>query len=70
MSTKNQREQLMHSVIGQITVIIFTLVVIWIYVVPPYQTLSESVLATNSVIEKYNESNLNGISYAELEKML
>ncbi len=70
MSTKNQREQLMHSVIGQITVIIFMLVVSWIYILPLYQTLSESVLATNLVIEEYTKTSISGIPYVELDKIL
>ncbi|MBC7504047.1 hypothetical protein H7169_03675 [Candidatus Gracilibacteria bacterium] len=70
MSIKNQREQLLHAIIGQFTIIVFVLVVAWIYIVPQYDTLSASILSTNIVIEKYTQTSSNGIAYSELDSVL
>lgn len=70
MATKNQREQLLHAIIWQATIIVFVLVVGWMYIVPRYETLSENVLATNTVIEKYTQTNTQGILYSEIDSVL
>lgn len=70
MSTKNQREQLTHTAVWQITVIVLVLIVSWIYVIPRYQTLSETIAATNDIIEKFTSTTNDGIPYTELSILL
>ena len=70
MSIKNQREQLMHGIIGQLAIIAMIGVISWIYVIPEYQAFSESVVATNKIIEKYNQTAKDGIPYTELSSIL
>ncbi len=70
MATKNQREQLFHTIIWQITTIVFVLVVWWVYIVPQYEILSASISSTNTVIEKYTQTSSKGIPYSELDTVL
>lgn len=42
----------------------------WMYVLPDYKILSESVTAANSAIVKFNETTKDGISYPELSTIL
>jgi hypothetical protein len=70
MALKNQREQLMHTMIGQITIMAMVAIVIWIYVIPDYISLSASVVETNTIIEKFKQTTDNGIPYPELSTIL
>jgi ABC-type glycerol-3-phosphate transport system permease component len=70
MSTKNQREQLMHTAIGQIAMIVAVLVGTWLYTIPLYNTLSASVTSTNEIIEKFTQTSQNGIPYKDLDAIL
>lgn len=53
MSTRNQREQLIHSATGQISIIIGVLICSWLYTIPLYKSLSEGVVNTNAAIDTY-----------------
>jgi hypothetical protein len=70
MSTKNQREQLIYSAIGNIATIVLVFVLLWIYILPRYEALSLSVDETNENIKKYSATANNGLTYAELDKIL
>lgn len=70
MSTKNQREELVHSLMWQATMIIFILVVSWMYTLPKYTALSESVNKTNALIKEYKDTFKNWIPYTNLDGML
>lgn len=70
MSSKNQREQLMHTAIGQIAIIALVLIGTWMYTIPLYTTLSASVTSTNAAIEKFKETSQNGIPYKSLDPLL
>jgi hypothetical protein len=70
MSTKNQREQLIHTAVGQIAIIILVLAGTWIYTLPLYSKLSTSIVSTNEAIELYTETSKNGIPYQKLNTLL
>lgn len=70
MALKNQREQLMHTMIGQITIMAMVIIITWIYVIPEYTTLAQSIVDTNAVVEKYNITAKDGIAYPELSSIL
>ncbi len=70
MSTKNQREQLMHTIIGQIALIVAIVIGIWFYTIPLYTTLSASIASTNARIEAFTQTSQNGIPYKELDALL
>ena len=70
MAIKNQREQLMQSMIGQITTITMVGVMVWLYVIPDYDTLSASIENTNSIVEKFKKTTQDGIPYPELSTIL
>jgi hypothetical protein len=70
MSTKNQREQLMHTAIGQVAIIVVVLAGTWMYTIPLYTSLSASVTLTNEAIEKFTQTSQNGIPYKEIDVLL
>lgn len=70
MAIKNQREQLMHTMVGQITIMAMVIIITWIYVIPEYTTLAQSIVDTNAVVEKYNITAKDGISYPDLSSIL
>lgn len=70
MSTKNQREQLMHTAVGQIAIIVLVLAGTWLYTLPLYSKLSASIVSTNEAIELFTETSKNGIPYKELNTLL
>lgn len=70
MSTKNQREQLMHTAIGQFTLIVGVVIGSWLYTMPLYSELSTSVTETNQVIVDYKNLANNGIEYKLIEGLL
>ncbi len=70
MSTKNQREQLMHTAIGQVAMIVAVLLGTWLYTIPLYSKLSASITSTNEIIEKFSQTSQNGIPYKALDALL
>ena len=70
MALKNQREQLMHTMMGQITIIAMVGIVIWMYVIPNYTILTKSVVDTNTTIAKFKQTSNDGIPYPELSTIL
>lgn len=70
MSTRNQREQLIHSATGQISIIIGVLICSWLYTIPLYKSLSEGVVNTNAAINTYLTTSKDWIKNAELVKKL
>lgn len=70
MALKNQREQLMHTMMGQITIIAMVAIITWIYVIPEYTILAKSITDTNTAIDKFNITAKDGIAYPELSAML
>ncbi len=70
MSTKNQREQLVHAAIGQCAIIGWVIIASWLYTIPHFNQLSASVLKANETIIGYNEVLTNGIAYKNLEALL
>ena len=70
MSVKNQREQLMHTAVGQVTTIIFVALWTWFYSIPLYSSLSASVLSTNVAIENYKNTVNDGISFSNITTLL
>lgn len=70
MSTKNKREELVHSLLWQSTVIIFVLIGSWMYTIPKYIALSESINKTNDLIWEYQSVNMEGIPYTKLDWLL
>jgi hypothetical protein len=70
MALKNQREQLMHTMIGQLTIIAMVGIITWIYILPDYTILAKSAIETSLAIETFNSTSKNGIAYPELSAML
>lgn len=70
MSSKNQREQLMHTAVGQFALIVWVIIGTMLYTMPLYNQLSANVVATNEVIEDYKKLANNGIDYKQLEWLL
>lgn len=70
MSTKNKREELVHWLLGQITVILFVIIGSWIYTIPKYIALSDSIDKTNDLIWEYQSINMEGIPYLKLDGIL
>ncbi|NRH20512.1 hypothetical protein HOO68_00500 [Candidatus Gracilibacteria bacterium] len=70
MSTKNQREELVHSLMGQATTIIFVIIISWFYILPKYVALTDSIDKTNTLIKEYQDTYKNGILYTKLDGML
>ncbi|MBX9809354.1 hypothetical protein K2X92_03135 [Candidatus Gracilibacteria bacterium] len=67
MSTKNQREQLMHSATGQVAIIVLVLVLSWIYTIPLHSKLSATIDATNTNILAYKATAKDGIAYSAID---
>jgi hypothetical protein len=70
MALKNQREQLMHTVIGQVVIMAMVIIISWMYVIPEYNLLATSITSTNSTITKFNSTTSDGIPYPELSTIL
>jgi hypothetical protein len=70
MAIKNQREQLIHTMIGQVVIMAMVTIIIWMYVLPKYNLLATSVTSTNSTITKFNSIINDGIPYPELSTIL
>lgn len=70
MSTKNKREELVHSLLWQVTVIIFVIVLSWLYTIPKYIVLATSIDTTNDLISEYKSINSDGIPYTKLDGVL
>jgi hypothetical protein len=70
MSNKNQREQLMYSAVGNIALIIFTLLCTWIYILPHYTVLSATIDETNTTIAQYVGTANDGLTYPEIDAIL
>lgn len=66
MSTRNQREQLIHSATGQISIIIGVLICSWLYTIPHYKSISEGVTNTNLAIDKFESTSKDWIPYNNL----
>lgn len=70
MSTRNQREQLIHSATWQISIIVGVFIATWLYTVPLYTNISEWVTDTNIAIDKYLSTSKDWISYDTLIQKL
>ena len=70
MSTKNQREQLVHAAIGQCAIIGWVIIASWLYTIPLYSQLSASIIKANETVSSYNDILQNGIAYKNLEAAL
>ena len=70
MALKNQREQLMHTVIGQVVIMAMVGIVTWMYVIPEYNVLATSIVDSNTIIAKFNAVSKDGIPYPELSTIL
>lgn len=67
---KNQREELIHSLIWQSTVIVFILIISWLYTLPKYVTLAESIDKTNALINEFHDIEKEGIPYIKFNDLL
>ncbi len=70
MSKINHQEELAHALVWQVLVIVTIIIISWIYIVPKYITLSQSVTETNNLITKYQDTEKNGIPYLKLMDLL
>ena len=70
MALKNQREQLMHTVIGQVVIMAMVGIFTWMYVIPEYKVLATSIVDSNAIIAKFNAVSKDGIPYPELSTIL
>lgn len=70
MPTKNQREQLIHTATGQITIIISILVASWYYTIPQFMELSKTISGINSTIDGYTDIYKNGLAFDKINDLL
>ena len=66
MYTRNQREQLIHSAVWQISIIVGVLIASWLYTVPRYTAISAWVTDTNLAIDKFLSTSKDWIPYDTL----
>ncbi len=70
MSTKNQREQLIHTATGQIAIITAILVASWYYTIPQFVGLSNTISGINSTIDGYTVIYKNGLTFERINDLL
>ncbi len=70
MSTKNQREQLIHTATGQIAIIAMILIASWYYTIPQYMTLSKIISEINATISGFSAIEKNWLSFERINELL
>lgn len=66
MISNSQKEHLTYTAIGQVAVLFWIASLLYSYIIPWYKEITASLTTTNAIIEKYNKTESDGISYVDL----